>query len=171
MNFITSRFTIHHMGLTERVEQDLHRAIKQRDDIALRTLRMLKAGLVNAAIAKRPEPLAPADEVKVVRGEIKRREEAAVAYQRGGRPELAAAETAEAAVLKTYLPAGPDAAMLHQTVAATIQRLSVKSPADFGRVMGAVMQELGANVDGKAVSLAVKAALASAHVPSPRPSP
>lgn len=148
------------MQLIERAEDDLHDALKRRDEVALRTLRMLKASLLNAAIAKRPEPLALADEFKVVRGEIKRREEAAAEYQRGGRPELAAAETEEAEVLRTYLPAGPDAAALHQAVTATIEKLGAQGLADFGKVMGAVMKELGPAADGNAVSQVVKEMLA-----------
>lgn len=147
------------MALLERVESELHRAIKARDDVSLRTLRMLKAALVSAEIAKRPAVFSEADAVRVLRTEVKRRQEAMVDYQRGKRDDLVARESAEVRVLDAYLPAGPDAATIRQAVTAAAAKLSATGPKDFGQVMGAAMQELGGNVDGAVVSQIVKEVL------------
>lgn len=149
------------MSLLQRAEGDLSQAILRRDEVALRTLRMLKSALVQAAIAKRPAALTEADEVKALRTEIKRRQEAIAEYQRGGRQDLVERETAEQAVLRTYLLAGPDQAAIQQRVASTVAQLNAGGPQDFGRVMGAVMKELGGNVDGAVVSSIVKEALSA----------
>ena len=149
------------MGLTERVEQDLHRALKHRDGVKLRTLRMVKSAMVQAAIAKRPEPLTEADEIKVLRTEVKRRREAIAEYQRGKRQDLVDKETAEVQVLKAYLPAGPDEAALKKIVAETVAELVATGAKDFGQVMGAVMREAGAGADGGVVSKLVHEVLSA----------
>lgn len=153
--------------MLERVEHDLHRAMKQRDEVSLRTLRMVKSSLMQAVIAKRPEPLAEADEIKVLRTEVKRREEAIVEYQRGNRQDLAEKEAAEVQVLKTYLSAGPDVAALKKLVQETVAKLGATSTKDFGKVMGAVMKQAGSSADGTVVSKLVKEVLSPARTPSP----
>ena len=147
------------MALLERVEQDLQRALKQRDEVALRTLRLLKAALIAAVIAKRPAALTEIDAIKTLRTELKRRDEAVAEFRKGNRQDLVDKESAEAAVLRTYLPAGPDAAAVRQAVVAAVAKLGASGPQDFGKVMGAAMRELGANVDGNTVSRAVKEVL------------
>lgn len=152
------------MSLLERVEQELRDAIKKRDDVALRTLRMLKAALMQAVIARRPETISEADEVKVLRIEIKRREEAIVEYQRGNRQDLVDKESAEVQVLRVYLPAGPDEAAVRKAVEVAVVKVGANGPKDFGKVMGAAMRELGGNVDGAMVSKAVKEELTEKSV-------
>lgn len=144
------------MALRDQVENDLRGAMKSRDDVVLRTLRMLKAALDTAAIAKRPQALTEPEEIRVVRTELKRRQEAIGEYQRGGRSDLADRESAEAAVLQQYLPAAVDPTVLRAAVATVVKRLGATGPKDFGKVMGAAMKELGANADGTAVSAMVK---------------
>jgi len=147
------------MALLERVENDLHEAIRSRDDVVLRTLRMLKSGLQRAEIAKRPEALTEIEEIKVLRTEVKRREESIVEYLKGKRQDLVDKEEAEAKVLRTYLPAGPDENAVRAAVSDAVAKTSASSPKDFGKVMGLVMKQFGANVDGNTVSKAVKEAL------------
>lgn len=147
------------MSLIERVEQDLHNAIKQRDDVVLRTLRMLKSGIQRAEIAKRPEKLTEVEEIKVLRTELKRREESIVEYLKGKRQDLVDKEEAEAKVLRVYLPAGPDENAVRAAVSDAVAKTGASSPKDFGKVMGLVMKQLGTNVDGNIVSKAVKEAL------------
>ncbi|MDD5110580.1 MAG: GatB/YqeY domain-containing protein [Patescibacteria group bacterium] len=147
------------MSLMEQVERDLVGALKKRDEVVLRTLRMAKTALQQAVIAKRPQTMTEAEEIKVLRTEIKRREEAIVEYQRGNRQDLVDKESAELQVLKGYVPAGPDDAAVRKAVAAAVEKIGAAGPKDFGKVMGAAMKELGANVDGAMVSKAVKEVL------------
>lgn len=137
----------------------MSQALRRRDEVGLRTLRMLKAALVAAEIAKRPAVFPDAEAVKVLRTEAKRRQEAIGDYRKGNRQDLVDKETAELAVLQTYLPAGPDVAAIRNAVAAAVAKLGATGPKDFGQVMGAAMQALGGNVDGAAVSQAVKEVL------------
>jgi uncharacterized protein YqeY len=99
------------MALYEQIDQDLVTARKARDETRLSTLGLLKSEVVKAA--KEPGAAGPDDGLvlRVLRKEVKRREEAAKAYQSAGRTEAARREEAEAVVLREYLPAdlGDDA--------------------------------------------------------------
>ena len=133
--------------------------MKTRNEVVLRTLRMVKSALMQAVIAKRPEPLKEADEIKVLRTEVKRREEAIVEYQRGNRQDLAEKEAAEVQVLKTYLPAAPDVSALKKIVQEKVTKMAATTAKDFGKVMGAVMKQAGSSADGTVVSKLVREAL------------
>ncbi|MGH7910419.1 MAG: GatB/YqeY domain-containing protein, partial [Candidatus Dormibacteraceae bacterium] len=92
------------MLLTERVDLDLTQARRDRNETALRALGLLKTEIVRAS--KDPRASGGGDEVglRIVRREVKRRQEAAEAYEAANRPERAADERAEALVLRSYLP-------------------------------------------------------------------
>ena len=99
------------------------------------------------------------DEVAVLRRERKRRQESARAFTEGGRPELAAAEEAEAALIEAYLPAELSDEQLREIVAGAVERSGATSPRDMGKVMPLVMAEVAGRADGRRVSQHVKEAL------------
>jgi uncharacterized protein len=134
------------MSLVDTVDADLTAARRRRDDVALRTLGLLKSELVRAG--KEPGVTAVDDELalRVIRREVKRREEAAKAYADAGRAESAQAESAEAEVLRGYLPAAMADDDLEREVTAVVAELGASSPRD----MGAVMKVATARVAGRA---------------------
>ena len=135
------------VGLLERIDADFVAARKARDRTVVDTLGLLKSEVVNAG--KEPgSAAAPDDEVvlRVVRREVKRREEAARAFIAGGRPESARKEEAEADVLRAYLPAQLGDEELEREVGAVIQELGASGPRD----MGAVMKAAGPRLAGRA---------------------
>ena len=100
-------------ALKEQLQADLTDAMRARDDVKVATLRMALAAVTRAEVAgKEHVTLSEADVTGVLRGEIKRRHEAADLYDTAGRPDRAARERAEAAVLATYLPPELDDATL-----------------------------------------------------------
>src|SRR5690349_23793784 len=93
-------------SLKERLRSDLTAAIKARDEVRSSTLRMVLSAITNAEVAgKQARELSDDDIIGVLSTEAKKRREAATAFADGGRPESAAKETAEAAVIAEYLPA------------------------------------------------------------------
>lgn len=134
------------MSLVERIDTDLTAARRRRDDVALRTLGLLKSELVRAG--KEPGVAEVDDELalRVIRREVKRRIEAATAYADAGRAESAAAETSEAEVLRSYLPAELGDDELEREVGAVVAELGATSPRD----MGSVMKAATARVAGRA---------------------
>jgi uncharacterized protein len=101
------------------------------------------------------------DEVAVLRRERKRRLEAAEAYRDGGSADRAEAEEAEAREIERYLPAEMSDDDLAGLVDEAIAESGAESPADMGKVMGALMPKVGGRADGKRVSAMVRDRLAA----------
>jgi uncharacterized protein YqeY len=148
------------VSLSERIDRDLVAARKQRDEVALAALGLLKSEVVQAG--KRTAGAAPDDEtvLRVVRRELKRREEAAEAYQAAGRAASAARERAEADVLRDYLPAQLGDEELEREIRAVIEEIGPQGPRDFGAVMKAATARLGGRAEGGRVAAAVRRLLA-----------
>jgi hypothetical protein len=152
------------MGLRERFTDELKTAMKAGNGPRTATLRMILARLKDTDIAARPkgiDKVAEEDIVTMLRGMIKSRREAAELYRQGNRPELAAKEEGEIAVIESFLPAGLDAAALDEAVAAAIAAAGASSLKDMGKVMGALKAAHGAALDMAAASAAVRAKLSA----------
>jgi uncharacterized protein YqeY len=138
-------------SLARRVDADMVAALRARDDVTLRTLRLLKAAAKNAEVAKR-RPLTDDEFEDVIRTQVKMRRDAATEYDRGHRPDRAAAEHEERAVLEHYLPEQFDADTVRTVVQSAIQETGAAGPADMGRVMSLAMKKLRGRADGSLVS-------------------
>lgn len=128
------------------IEADVVAALKARDALTAGTLRMLIARLKNEQIAA-GSPLDESGTVRIIQSEHKRRKEAAAEYERGGRPELAEKELAEAAVLERYLPAQVG----EVEIAAAFEELSAGkgwTAKDMGVAVKALKERFGAAADG-----------------------
>jgi uncharacterized protein len=150
-------------GLKERLRGDLTEAIRSQDEITVATLRLALAAITKAEVAGDTSvTLTDAQIVELLRGEGKRRVEAAGLYERGDRAELAARERAQAAVLERYLPTEMDDDALGAVVAEEVAKAEAGG-ATGGRAMGevikAVRARVGTDASGGRVAAAVKAAL------------
>lgn len=135
--------------LKDRLRTDLTASIKAREEVRTSTLRMALTAITNAEVAgKQTRELSDDDVVGVLSSEAKKRREAAEAFDAAERPEQAAKERAEAAVLADYLPEPLDAAQIAALVTETIAALGVGG--DGIRAMGKVMGALGPRTKGRA---------------------
>lgn len=141
--------------IKDKVAEDLKEALKGGDIVRVSTLRLLSNALHNEEIAKQKE-LTEEEELAVVRRELKRREEAVEAYEKGGRPESAEKEKKEAEILKEFLPAQMSSEELAKIVEQVISEVGASGQQDFGKVMGAVMEKAKGQVDGKVVAQVVR---------------
>jgi uncharacterized protein len=140
------------MPLVDEVSAAIADAMRKRDPARLSALRMLKAALVNRAIEKARD-LDAAEALQVVVSLVKQRRDSAEQFSKGGRRDLADKETAEIAVLESYLPPAVDPATIEQAVADAIAETGARLPKDIGRVMKVAMAKLGGQtVDGKTVN-------------------
>lgn len=145
----------------ERLQKDLSAAMKARDEVRLRTLRMALTAITNEEVAgAQARELSDADIVKVLMREQKKRREAADAFEQGGRAERAAAERAEGEVLSEYLPAPLTDAELTDLVAAAVAETGAADVKAMGQVMKAVTPKVDGRADGKRVSTEVRRQLA-----------
>lgn len=106
-------------------------------------------------------PLEPEAQQAVIAKEIKRRRDAAEMYHKGGRPELAAQEEAEAAVLQGYLPQMLGVAELRPEVAALIAELGLSGPSAMGKLMPVLLERYKGRADGRALSQVARELLSS----------
>lgn len=151
------------MSLHDRMEDDLHASMKARDRERTSALRMVVAALKNRAVAEGLGPQGRLDDdvvQQVLTTEVKRRKEAASAFEAGGRADSAAAELAEAELYAAYLPAQLDDEELTAIVDEVIGELGADGPQAMGQVMKATMAQVAGRADGARVSALVKARLA-----------
>lgn len=148
--------------LNEQIMNDLKEAMKQKDQAAMTTLRALKSAIKYAAIEKvgADGELPEIDAIAVVRKQIKQRRDSVDQFTAGGRPDLAATESAEISVLERYLPAALSTAETEALVASVIAELGASSKQDMGRVMKALQDRSAGRADGKLLSQLVAKALA-----------
>jgi uncharacterized protein YqeY len=148
------------MSLTERLTATIAEAMKARDQARLQPLRMLKAALMNREV-ERGRPLTEAEELQVVASAVKQRKDSIDQFARAGRQDLVDKETAELAIVESYMPPAIDAGDLERMVSEVIAETGATAPKDMGKVMKGVMARLsGAPVDGKAVNELVRKKLA-----------
>ena len=144
------------MPIAEDVNRAITEAMKSKNQGRLVPLRMLKAALMNREVEK-GRGLDENEARQVVAGLVKQRRDSIEQFTKGGRQDLADKETAEIAILETYLPPAVDAADLEREVDAAVAATGAASAKDMGKVMKAVMAALaGKTVDGKAVNELVR---------------
>jgi uncharacterized protein YqeY len=155
------------MKISEKIAADIITAMKAKEEHRLTTLRMVKSALRSKEIDKR-EPLTDAEETQILATLLKQRRESVESFTKGDRPELAAKEQAEIAMIEAYMPqaAGEDQVReIVQTAVARLAETAGQKPGsrDMGAAMKLVQQRIlasGMRADGKMVSELVKAELA-----------
>jgi uncharacterized protein len=148
-------------GLKDRLRADLTTAMKARDEVRTRTLRMVLTSVTNEEVAGHSARDLSDDEVlKVLAREARRRREAADAFEAAGRSGQAAAERAEDQVLAGYLPAQLDDAEVAAIVAEVISETGASGMSAMGQVMKAVTPRVAGRAEGGRVAAEVRRALA-----------
>ncbi|WP_433475374.1 GatB/YqeY domain-containing protein [Spirillospora sp. CA-142024] len=149
------------MTLKEKLETDLSTAMKARDEVRTRTLRMALTAVKTEEVAgKQSRELSDDDVVKVLTREAKKRREAATAFGDAGREAQAQAERDEGAVLEEYLPAQLTDEELTALVADAIAESGAAGPRAMGQVMKSVNPKVAGRAEGGRVAAEVKRQLA-----------
>ncbi|HEY3488522.1 MAG TPA: GatB/YqeY domain-containing protein [Candidatus Deferrimicrobiaceae bacterium] len=147
------------MSLHERLRQDMQKAAKERDSLALSALRMALSEIKYREIETH-EPLSDESVIKMLASMVKRRRESIEMFTKGNRPDLVEKEGAEIRVLEVYLPQGISEAEVESIVRETVSAEGAKGAADMGRVMKALMPKIAGRADGKLVNEIVRRVLA-----------
>lgn len=147
--------------LKDRLRGDLTAAMKARDEIRTRTLRMVLTSVAQEEVAgSAARELSDDEVIRVLTREAKRRREAAEAFAAAGRDEQAAGERAEGDVLAAYLPAQLTDDEIAAMVAAAIGETGASGMAAMGQVMRTVTPRIGGRADGARVAAEVRRQLA-----------
>lgn len=149
------------MDLFERISEDIKKAMLAREKTRLEALRGAKKEFLEAKTAKGANgELSDEAATKILVKMVKQRKESAKIYEENSRPELAANELAEAAVLEEYLPKQLSAEELDAELRGIIAEVGATSPKEMGKVMGVASRRLAGRAEGRAISEAVKRILA-----------
>ena len=153
------------MSLRAQLNDAMKEAMKAKDAKRLATVRLMLAALKDKDIAARSETsrdLLGDDEILGLLAKmIKQREESAAAYDSGNRPELAAGEREEIAIIRSFMPAQMDEAGVKQAAAAVIAELGASSIKDMGKVMAAMKERYAGQMDFARASAMVKDVLSA----------
>ena len=149
--------------LKERLRTDLNAAMRARDQVRLRTLRMALTSITNEEVSgDAARELSDEEILKVLTREAKKRREAAEAFESAGRADQAAAERAEGDVLAGYLPAQLTDEELTGLVSAAIAETGAAGMPGMGKVMKVVTPQVTGRADGARVAAEVSRQLTSA---------
>ena len=149
--------------LKERLRADLSAAMRARDQVRLRTLRMALTSITNEEVSgDAARELSDEEVLKVLIREAKKRREAAEAFESAGRADQAAAERAEGDVLAGYLPAQLTDEELSGLVSAAIAETGAAGMPGMGKVMKVVTPQVAGRADGARVAAEVRRQLTTA---------
>ena len=129
--------------------------MKGRDRTRVGALRMLDAALQNAEI-EAGRPLTEQEEQTILRRQLKQRDESAEAFRKAGREEQADSESAEAEIVRAYLPQPLSSAELEEIVETAINETGATSMRDMGNVMGRAMELSEGRAEGRQLSALVR---------------
>lgn len=145
------------MSLEQNIMTELKAAMLAKNEVALRSLRAIKAAILLAKTAEGSKgDLTGDEEIKLLQKLVKQRKDSLDIFTTQNRPDLAAKEAEEIAVIEKFLPAQLSAEELKTIIASIIAETGASSPADMGKVMGAASKQLAGKADGKAISAIVK---------------
>lgn len=152
------------MSLRERFTEALKEAMRARDQKRVSTLRLVLAGLKERDIANRSETSREGvgdDEIlSLLAKMIKQREESATAFEAGGRPELAASEREEIAIIREFQPAQMSGGEIRSAIAAAIAEVAANAPKDMGKVMAVLKARYAGRMDFSKAAVVTKELLA-----------
>lgn len=142
------------MTLQERLAEDLKQAMRAGDVRRRETIRMARAAVKNAEIAKRG-PLTEDEVLAVLAKEVRQRKESIEEFRKGNRPDLVAKEEEELRTLEPYLPQQMSREEIREAAQSIIAAVGAQGPADIGKVMPRLMAELKGRADGREINAVV----------------
>lgn len=145
------------MSLEERLDADLHAAIRSGDNVRKLAIRAVKAAISEAMVAgAEARKLTEDEQLGIVIRQIKQRRDSIEDFRRGNRPDLAASEEAELAVLQEYLPPQMDEAEVRRRAELVIAEMGARDLKGMGPVMKRLSADLRGRADGQMISRIVR---------------
>lgn len=146
------------MSLSEKLSDDLKKALKTADKNAVSVIRMIKAAVKNREIEK-GAALSDEEIYAVLNSMIRQRKDSIAQFSKGGRDDLVKQETSELEILQSYLPQQLTEDEIKKMVNDVITEVGAGGPKDMGKVIKTIMSRAKGQVDGRLLSELVKNAL------------
>ena len=152
------------MALEEKVMTDLKAAMLAKDEKSLRSLRAIKAAIINAKTSEGAGGvLKEEDEIKLLQKLVKQRKDSLEIFEKQNRDDLAQKEKEEIEIIEKFLPKQISPDELKELITGIIKETGATSAADMGKVIAAANKQLAGKADGKTIAATVKDLLT--HVP------
>jgi len=142
----------------ERLQEDVKLALKSGDKPRLSALRMIMAAIKQREVDSR-ETLDDGAVMAILDKMVKQRQDSITQFERGGRSDLVAKESAEIDVIRGYLPEPLDDATISALIDAAIAATGAAAPSDMGRVMAEIKQQAAGRADMTEVASRVRSRL------------
>ena len=153
----TTQKTKNNMELFDIISNDIKEAMKAKDKVALDTLRNIKKVLLEAKTAPGAnDTVSDETAIKLIQKLAKQGKESAELYSSQDRPELAAEELAQVAVMEKYLPKQMSEEEIAAALKEIIAQTGAAGPQDMGKVMGVATKQLAGKAEGRVISTIVK---------------
>jgi len=136
--------------MKKKLMEDMKKYMKEKNKIALNTVKMVNAEIKKQEIDKQKE-LSDEEVISVIEKQIKNRKDSAEQYKNAGREDLAEQEEEEIKVLIKYLPEQLSNEEIEKIVDDVIKEIGAESKSDFGKVMGKIMPKVKGKADGNLV--------------------
>ena len=150
------------MSLQKQVMDAMKTAMKEKDAVALESLRAVKSAILLAQTESGAKAeLTEDQELKILQKLVKQRKDSAAIFTEQGRDDLAQPELAQAAVIEQFLPEQLGEEEIAAVVDEIIAQTGASSMKDMGKVMGMASGKLAGQADGKTISNIVKQRLSS----------
>ena len=147
------------MSLQETIDQDLKKAMIQKNELVVSVLRLIKSAFHNQLIAKKKKKLSDQEALEIITSQAKKCKDSIEAFKKGNRDDLVEKEEQEFKVIEQYLPKQLSSKEINKIVQEVVDQIEDKK--NFGDVMGRVMSKIKGQADGKVVTQVVKDVLAS----------
>ena len=147
------------MPLKQDLENALHDAMRSKNEIVLKTIRLVMSNAKLTEIEK-GQPLDDNGLVAILQKEIKSRKESISDAEKAKRPDLILAATAEVQILEAYLPKQMSESELIDLAKAAIAEVQASSPSDTGKVMKILIPRVQGRAAGDVISQTVRKLLA-----------
>jgi uncharacterized protein len=146
--------------LRQRFTDALKQAMRDKDALALSTVRLILARLKERDIEVRPkgnsDGIADPEIQQMLQGMVKQRRESIELYEKGKRADLADKERGEIAIIERFLPQQLGEADMEAAIRATIAAIGATGIKDMGRTMAALRERYAGQIDAAKASQAVK---------------
>lgn len=147
------------MSLTEKINNDLKDAMKSKDSVKLRTIRSIRALILEYEKSGSDKKFDAEEEIKLLSTAAKKRKEAMGEYLKASRQDLASIEEAELKIIMSYLPKQLSTEEIEIKVKQLAEEVGAQDKKDFAKLMPVAIKELKGQADGKAVKEAVEKVL------------
>ena len=147
------------MDLTEKINNDLKEALKAGDKVRLKTVRSIRALIIEFEKSGTDKEFNEEEEIKLLSSAAKKRRESVGEYRKAGREDLASIEEAELSVIIDYLPKQLTEEEIETEVKAIAGEIGASGKVDFPKLMQASIKKLKGQAEGKAIKTAVEKVL------------